>query len=274
MPLSDYNAYLAALDENRAADVQMGGANPVLGTANGRLHFAARNFVPSPSIPTTSVALDRTSDLAIGPLPVIDTGTMHVLGARLNPQDIGGMAIILADLLVVSGGLSAAVTSAQTTNLPTAALPRYTSGAGVMAGLCIWSAIGATATTATVSYTNQAGATGRVSTPVQIGGNNVANSAGRLIALPLESGDTGVRAVASVTLAATTGTAGNFGVMLFKPLCMFSVDNFQGAHVLDAVSSGGFIGALAEVHPDACLSVLAVSSRNQGFAGAFILSEV
>jgi hypothetical protein len=39
-----------------------------------------------------------------------------------------------------------------------------------------------------------------------------------MIILPLQEGDSGVRSVESVTVLATTGTAGNFGVTLFKPL--------------------------------------------------------
>ena len=36
--------------------------------------------------------------------------------------------------------------------------------------------------------------------------------------LPLQDGDIGVQEIASVTLAASTGTAGNFGVTLAKPI--------------------------------------------------------
>ena len=243
------------------------------GTA-ARLCFASRTFVLAPATPTTSIALDKTSDHSINPMPTVGSGRLTIMGARLNPAGIGGQAIILADMLNVSGGLSGIVTTAQTTNLPTAALTRFTSGVGVMAGLCIWSSLGATATTVTISYTNQAGTPGQISTATQIGAVNIAGTAGRMIPIPLATGDTGVRSVESVTLAGTTGTAGNFGVCLFKPLAIMAMNDFQGAHAIDAVSSGGFIGSLAEVHPDACLSVFGIGNVSQAISGAILLAEV
>ena len=269
MALTDYDEYVAKLKENRAADFQMSAA---FGTI-GRLCFASRVFLPAPAIPTTSIALDKTSDHSIGPMPAVGSGRLTIMGARLNPSSIGGQAVILGDMLNVSGGLSGIVTTAQTTNLPTAALTRFTSGEGVMVGLCIWSNIGSTATTVTISYTNQAGTSGKISTATQIGGSNVANAAGRIIPIPLAAGDTGVRSVESVTLAATTGTAGNFGVCLFKPLAIMAMNDWQGAHAIDAVSSGGFVGALAEVHPDACLSVFGIGNVSQAVGGAILLAE-
>jgi hypothetical protein len=270
MPLTDYDEYVAKLKENRAADFQMSSG---FGTI-ARLCFASRSFLPAPATPTTSIALDKTSDHSIGPIPAVGSGRLTIMGARLNPSSIGGQAVILVDMLNVSGGLSGIVTTAQTTNLPTAALTRFTSGEGVMAGLCIWSSVGGTATTVTVSYTNQAGTPGQISTATQIGGSNVANTVGRILPIPLAAGDTGVQSVESVTLAGTTGTGGNFGVCLFKPLAMLAMNDFQGAQVFDAISTGGFTGALAEVHPDACLSVFGIGNVSQAVVGSIILAEV
>lgn len=270
MPLADYDEYVALLRRNRAADFQMS-AN--FGTP-ARLTFASRVFLPAPATPTTSVALDKTSDHSVGPMPAVGSGRLTIMGARLNPSGIGGQAIILVDMLNVSGGLSGIVTTAQATNLPTAALTRFTSGEGVMAGLCIWASIGGTATTVTINYTNQAGTPGQISTATQIGGTNVANAPSRIIPIPLAAGDKGVRSVESVTLAGTTGTAGNFGVCLFKPLAMMAMNDFQGAHVFDAISTGGFVGALAEVHPDACLSVFGIGNVAQAVGGTILLGEV
>lgn len=270
MALANYDDYLAKLGANRFADFQMSSS---FNTA-ARLNFASRSFLPAPAIPTTSVALDKTSDHSIGPMPAVGSGRLTIMGARLNPSAIGGQTIIPVDLLNVSGGLSGVVTTPQTTNLPTAALTRHTNGEGVMAGLCIWGTIGSTATTVTVSYTNQAGTPGQISPATQIGGNNVAQAAGRIIQIPMAAGDTGVRSVESVTLAGTTGTAGNFGVCLYKPLAMFAMNDFQGAQVFDAISTGGFIGALAEVHPDACLSIFGIGNVAQSVAGTIILAEV
>jgi hypothetical protein len=268
--LADFDAYVAAMRANRAADFQ---SSSGLGRA-GRLNAVYRSFVPAPVVPTTSVALDKTSAVAMGPIPNVGSGRLSILGGRINPGGAAGVALILVDLLNHSGGISGTVTTEQTTNLPTAALTRYTSGEGVMAGLLVLSTTGSTATTFTVSYTNQAGTSGRTSTATQIGGSNF-NVAGTLVAIPLEGGDTGIRSVESVTLASSTvSTPGNLGVVMWKPLAMMALNDYQGAHVIDAVSSGGFVGALAEVHRDACLSVLGVPAATQALGGAILLAEV
>jgi hypothetical protein len=39
--------------------------------------------------------------------------------------------------------------------------------------------------------------------------------------MPLQAGDRGVKSVESLTLSASTGTAGNFGLTLFRPIMTF-----------------------------------------------------
>lgn len=267
--LADFDAYITALNANGAGHFLVSGAT---GRA-ARLSALWRTFVPTPATPTTSAALTDASDIAIRPLPTVDTGRLTLLGARINPGGVGGVCIIVADILNHSGGLSGTSTSAQTTNLPTAALTRHTSGEGVMAGLIVYTALGTTATTVTASYTNTTPTSGRTTTATTIG-STTHNPIGTLIPLPLQAGDTGVTSVESVTLTATTGTAGNFGVVLFKPLAMIALNEYQGAHVVDAVSSGGFVGALAQAEPGACLSLLAVQSATQQMMGLILLAEV
>ena len=268
MALADFDAYQAALREQRGADFTMT-ASAMLAS---RMSWPSRTFSPAPATPTTSVALDKTSAHSMAPIPATDGGRLTVLGARFNPSGVGGIAVVVVDLLNISGGLSGTVTTEQTTNLPTAALTRHTTGAGVMAGIVIHAALGATATTCTVNYTNQNGDSATTTaTPI---GSSTANAVGRLLPLPLAAGDTGVQAVSSVTLAATTGTAGNFGVCLFRPLAIMSVNDFQGPAVIDAVTSGHWAGQLAEVHPDACLSIIGMANTAQSMAGTLLLGEV
>lgn len=266
--LADYDAYLDALRQNRGADFQMNAA----AARSLRLSALWRTFLPAPGTPTTSVALDDTSDVAIGPLPTVNTGRLTLLGARANPGGTGGVCLIVADILNQSGGLNGTLTTEQTTNLPTAALTRCTSGEGVMAGLLITTLLGSTGTTFTVRYTNQAGTSGQISTATAIGTTGF-REAGAILPVPLAAGDTGVRSVEGVTLASST-TTGSFGVVLFKPLAMIALNDFQGAHVIDAVSSGGFIGALAQAEPGACISLLGVMNAAQVVSGSILLSEV
>jgi hypothetical protein len=273
MALTDFNEYVERLSENRASDFLMSGS---MGRSL-RLNAIWQVFQPTPAIPTASIVTDKNSLQSIGPIPAISTGRLTFLGGRFSFIPIstggGGMAGIMIDLLNVNGGLSGTVTTPQTTNLPTAALTRYTSGEGVMAGIVIFTQIGNTATSIQVSYTNQAGVSGRTSTATTFG-QTAFREQNIFIPIPLQGADKGFRSIESVTLAGTTGTAGNFGVCLYKPLSMISFESTTGQAPLDAVSSGCIVGSLCEIHPDACLTFIANGTINAlAIGGAVILTE-
>lgn len=186
--------------------------------------------------PSTAVALSRTSAVKnYADIPDLSSGqSMYMLGARVQGGEQNTLLIV--DRLSHQGSLSGTTTGAQTTNLPTAALTRYTSGEGVHAALTIWNALGTNTTTVTASYTNQAGTSGQTTPAIAFTSGTGNGAPGMLHPLPLQEGDTGVRSVESVTLSGSTGSAGNFGVVLYKPLALiysplgkeFDVDWFSG----------------------------------------------
>lgn len=268
MALTDYQQYLDQLKENRVADFQTS-AN--IGRAQ-RLSALWPSFVPAPATPTTSTALNNTSDVSIGPIFSTGSGQLSILGGRLNTAGAAGVGLILIDLLNHSGGLSGTVTGSQSTNLPTAPLTRYTDGEGVMAGLIIHTLIGTGASTISINYTNTMGVSGSISPVTTIGGTGF-REARSLIVMPLSPGDTGVKSVESVNLVSTTGIAGNFGVCLFKPLAMIPLNDVMGAIPVDAVSTGGFIGTLTGIEANPCLTCAAIANTTQIVNGAIILGE-
>jgi hypothetical protein len=273
MALTDFNEYVERLSENRASDFLMSG-----GMGRGlRLNAIWQLFTPAPANPTTSIVTNKDSLQSIGPIPAVSTGRLTFLGGRFSfiPTSTGGggMAGIMIDLLNINGGLSGTVTTPQTTNLPTAALTRYTSGEGVMAGIVIFTQVGNTLTTIQVSYTNQAGVSGRTSTATSFGQTNFREN-NIFIPVPLQGADKGFRSIESVTLASSTGGGGNFGVCLYKPLAMISLERTTGQAPLDAVSSGCIVGSLCEIHPDACLTFLGNGAINALYmGGSVILTE-
>jgi len=188
MALADFDAYVDALRLNRAADFQ----TTLATAAVGRSMAMWRYLVPAPAVPTTSVALDKTSGNAIGPIPNATSGKLQILGGRFNTSGLAGVSVVAIDLLNVSGGLDGTITTEQTTNLPTAALTRHTGGDGVFIGIVIYIIVGTTATTISVRYTNQAGTANRVSTVTSFGGTGF-REVNRLILIPLQAGDTGAR---------------------------------------------------------------------------------
>lgn len=217
----------------------------------GRLHDLWITAPDAGATPTTAAVPDRATTGAIGQRnPAAD---LKLIAAKIASAGIG--TYMLVDRLSHQGGLSGTVTTAQTTNLPTAALTRYTSGVGVMMALQIYTQIGATGTTVTCSYTNQAGTNGRTSQATDFGAASF-RELNRLIIMPLQEGDTGVRSVESVTVLATTGTAGNFGVTLFRPILLMSTPVSGQLFEWDGLLNLG--GQTPDIVDNACLSLLAM----------------
>ena len=161
----------------------------------------------------------------------------------------------LYDRLNESGGLNGTTPvspTAQTTNLPTAALTRYTSGVGVQPWVDIWTAVGTTARTLSLnSYTDDAGNSGQVG-PARTFGSAGWNNQDRTLRMPIAAGDRGVRAVANLMLSASTGTAGNYGVSLKYPIVTIPCAAAGiGVTYSFVMKSGGPFGL--GVDSDACL---------------------
>jgi hypothetical protein len=208
--------------------------------------------VPVPgTFPTTAAACDRTTVGGLG--PAARATSMFLAGIQKLRGQVSASTysrpvtnqVLLLDRLSHMGGLSANSTATQTTNLPTAALTRYTDGVGVYAFLEVTTAWGATVpSVVTVSYTNQAGTpgrTGRFTYDASISGDT-----NLVFQVGLEGADTGVRSVESVSLNVATG-AGVFGVVLAKPLA-YAVEHSTGS-----ADATGIVGWNTPIDDDACL---------------------
>lgn len=216
------------------------------------LHFTGPLGVPS--APSTAVAPDNTSTLAVVPSPSAADqwlAACEIGIGNANRRLVAGA--LLCDVLSVQGGLSGTVASptAQSTNLPTAALTRYTDGDGVMIGLVIYADVGSTTTTVAVSYTDGVNGAGRTTLDIAIG-SSAARTQGVLLICPPQAGDRNPVSVESVTLANTTGTTGNFGVVLFKPIAF--LDEIGGTNS-QREPYKNFIEGASSVSPetDGCL---------------------
>jgi hypothetical protein len=155
----------------------------------------------------------------------------------------------LFDRLADFSGLNATTITAQ--NTTSLAVSRYTgaAAAGNRIFLEIYTIIGATGTTISASYTNEAGTSGRTTVATSFGATGF-REAQRFIPLTLQAGDYGVRSVESVTVLATTGTVGDFGVTIVRPICHFPSPTASQGVMRD------FVGALApmpEILTDASL---------------------
>lgn len=157
---------------------------------------------------------------------------------------------VLYDRLFHIGGLNAAITTDQPIQGSTA-LTRNTEGIGNIAFYEIYSQIGTTSATLTMTYTNQSGVAGQVST-INIGGTGF-REATRMQRIPLASGDTGIRVIEKIALSASTGTAGNFGITLVQPISWQSMSS-PGVMGWRDYTTG--LPGIPSIHPNACLSYI------------------
>ena len=238
------------------------------GSANGVSLWRASSLPPAAAgIPTAAVQCTRSTSGAFTGWADPPAGQDTYL-ATFSANNLSMAPLTVYDRLIHSGGLSGTATGAQTTNLsPFPAIPRGdVGGVDVELWLEVYVALGATGVTATVSYTNQSGVSGRSGTATIPA--NAALQAMYLVAL--QAGDYGVRSVESVTLSASTGTVGNFGVTLLRRLWTIEmlIGNFQA-------ESDWIKGGLPIVEDGACLALMAPQSPGniQGPVGFITLVQ-
>lgn len=217
---------------------------PILGRDHSLWQYEG---IPSGgAIPTIAEIPSRTT---IGAMPFtapIASQEKLLISAGITSTVAG--IYTLYDRLFHIGGLNAAITTDQPIQGSTV-LTRNTGGIGNIAFYEIYSQIGATSATLTMTYTNQAGVAGRAST-INLGGTGF-REATRMQRIPLASGDTGIRAIEKIALSASTGVAGNFGITLVQSLAWQSVP-LAGLMGWRDYTIG--LPGIPSIHPNACLS--------------------
>lgn len=192
----------------------------------------------------------------------VSTDTKHLLniGAYSAVATAVPGVLMLVDLCLYYPGISMNTLAAQTlVNGNT--LTRYTTGAGLRAGLVIQTTTGAVAHTISLSYTNQAATAGRA-LPVTVAGTasaitphithsgTAANNYGPF--LPMASGDTGIRSAQTITLSAASG-AGTAALCLYKPLATLPITTVSVAAERDLLNQ---LPSLPQIQDGACLTWL------------------
>jgi hypothetical protein len=203
------------------------------------------------AVPTVAAIPDRTTTGAIPFTAATGGRDLHLIGTSITPLTAG--VYLLYDRLFHIGGLSGTSTADQTVQggTPTPALTRNTGGAGNMAWYEVYTLIGATSTTLTMTYTNQAG-TGSQTSTINIGATNF-REVTRAQRIPLAAGDTGIRAIEKVKLTATTGTVGDFGITIAQPLAWLPVGAAGTAGWRDYTTG---LPGIPVINPDACLALM------------------
>lgn len=227
----------------KAAGYPGAGSNPVTGSGD---------------VPTKSTA---------GAFPFTNPGGANLgyLGRIAVAASTAG-TLILYDRLWHSSGLVGNVITSQTVN--SLALTRPDAlGTDVELWGEIYTAIGATAATLTATYTDQDGNAGNSATYPHPAN---AESVGQMFPFLLAAGDTGVRSVQSVQWSVSTGTAGNFGLVLLRRVAEIPLVMVNVAQMQNAIAVG-----MPCIYAEACLALMVhCSATNTGqIQGALAIIE-
>ena len=165
------------------------------------------------------------------------------------------MTIELHDRLAHRGGLSGTLTTAQTVGIDFASITADnmvqrigdTNYSDITWWLEWYTATGSTAVTATIAVTYNDGTTGTLSAPLA-----ATRPASFMLPLngliPAAAAGKFIRAVTSVTLSATTGTAGSFGVTATRPRMTIGTPIANYKSIADWAQLG-----LPEIYNSSCL---------------------
>jgi hypothetical protein len=171
----------------------------------------------------------------LGALPLLSvSGQIKLYLANLGLSSTNSGTCFIGDRLWANSGLSGISTIAQPINAP--ALPRATSGEGLLLCVEIYTATGSTAQNLTVTYTASDGTTGRTATTSLI----ASPVAGQIIPLFLpDRGLSLINPIQSVILAGSTLTQGDFGLTIIKPVAALplitNIFNSMGVYDLPVI---------------------------------------
>lgn len=215
------------------------------------------------AIPTTARLCTKALTGAIGFANQTAPSTTYIGWASVAAGN-AAIGLEFHDRIADLGGLVLNVTTAQTVtgldlqpaslNPPAARLgaANYSDGQWFLE---VYTDGGATASNATINVTYDGGTTGNLNTTA-VGGTL---RAGRLIALTplIPTGSQGkyIRGINSVTLSASTGTAGNFGFTYMRQRTVMATGNANTPVVADWAALG-----FPEVPNDSCLQLVVTCS--------------
>ena len=185
------------------------------------------------------VVLSSSSAPVNGQLHCSDpvSGNQH-LSTLIANANVSGVLLVL-DRLWHNGGFTITSTSPQTLTSPTwpaRDATGTTNGEGVLCAVEVSAATGAGTPTLTVEYTNQAGTAGRTATN-WVAATGATSIAGTMYPIGLQSGDTGIRSIQSLTLSATW-TSGTINLVAYRVLGVLNISTAAGGGIINAASGG------------------------------------
>ena len=219
MAFTSLDSVIAALASGNGEDSFFQKASITTTTGRWYSQWTTSGLPSAGSAPGAAAGIAPTSSTAGAMKFTAPTGSHTKNGIRFGLGGPTAGVAMIYDRLVTTDSLSGTVTTAQTVG--SAALTRHTDGLGVLCAIEVYSALGATSRTATISYTDSDGTAGNSGT-ITIPTSALAGEF--IIPMAMASGDKGAKSVETVTLSASTGTAGNFGITLYYPIATIAYD--------------------------------------------------
>lgn len=222
MAITTLDGIIAALG-NSAQQLVINKASITSQVAGGFTSLWRATGTPAQAaIPAAAATCDRTLLGAFG-FTNPSAGLSSYIARLMMLSSNSATDVQIHDRLAHMGGLNGTLTTAQTVgvDVSVSALDSRrgdSSYSDVQWWLEWYTATGSTAVTATVSYTNAAGVSGKTTT-ISIAASLAAS---RMLPI-IGSGGEFIKSIQSVTLSATTAAAGSFGVTATRALCGLSL---------------------------------------------------
>jgi len=194
--------------------------------------FKVAGFPIAGANPPTGVG-DIPTSATVGAIPFTNPGganTKYFGRVEMVSSTIG--TLIIYDRLWHNSGWVGNIATSQTVN--SKALTRNTSGVGVEIFGEVYTAMGATASTFSVTYTDSTN-TSRVGTYAQPAN---ALSVGQMFYFNPPIAGNGCKSIQSVILSISTGTAGNFGLTMVKRVAEIPLTLANVSYVMDSFALG------------------------------------
>jgi hypothetical protein len=181
------------------------------------------------------------------------SGRHRYLAEALVTLSVLGAAVWFVDRIAHMGGLNGTLTTAQTVGISADSL-RGTRAAADLSNVQWWleiyTAIGTTATTGTITYVSDTDASTQTITGFSIGGASPASAASRMFLIQPLAGHP-IRSITSFQQVATTGAAGSYGFTATVPLASAVCPLANMPTKLDWASL-----PIARLHEDACIAMI------------------
>jgi len=225
------------------------------------------------AIPAAAAICTRATTGSLASWDTPPAGKARHLAYADVAMSVVSASLFFVDRLAHMGGLVGNVATAQTVNLSLASLAGNRASSDlreVTWWLEIYTDIGTTATTATITYVSRTDGSTRTITGFPVGGASPAGRAGRVFPLDWVDGHP-IESITSVQLAATTGVAGNFGftatMRLGSAICVVAnrVESVDWAML-----------PISQLHEDSCIAMvmLAATTSTGTVTGNVAIPEI